>query len=142
MNVARHVAGRRQRKPGSTGSGVPRTIRGPVGSPAGGRRDRDDRTLAGAALRSAGPVATAARYDRRIGRIVITLSSGLDVAVRPRDLEGLQGARPGMLEPIEITPSGLGLHFPKLDADAYLPALLEGVFGTRRFMRERAAEAV
>jgi hypothetical protein len=46
-----------------------------------------------------------------------------------------------MLEPIEITPSGLGRHFPKLDADLCLPTLLEGVFGTRRFRRTETADA-
>jgi hypothetical protein len=35
---------------------------------------------------------------------------------------------------IEITPSGLGIHFPKLDADLYLPALLEGFLGSRRWI--------
>ena len=35
---------------------------------------------------------------------------------------------------IEITPAGLGLHWPKLDADLYLPALLQGVFGSPRWM--------
>ena len=105
------------------------------------RKDYDDATARAEALRAAGPTALAARYDRRIGRIVITLSSGLDVTVRPHDLEGFERARPAMLEPIEITPSGLGLHFPKLDADLYLPALLEGVFGTRRFMGAAPVES-
>lgn len=35
---------------------------------------------------------------------------------------------------IEISPGGLGLHFPMLDADLYLPALLEGIFGSRKWM--------
>ncbi len=35
-------------------------------------------------------------------------------------------------EAIEITPTGLGLRWPKLDADHYLPALLDGVFGSPR----------
>jgi hypothetical protein len=49
-------------------------------------------------------------------------------------VQGLENAKPSQLEPIEITPSGFGLHFPKLDADVYLPALLEGVFGSKRWM--------
>jgi hypothetical protein len=28
----------------------------------------------------------------------------------------------------------LGLHWPKLDADVYLPALMQGVFGSKRWM--------
>lgn len=92
-------------------------------------------------LRTVGPVAVGARYDRRIGRIVIALSSGLEVAIRPRDLQGFERTSTAQLEPIEVSPSGLGLHFPKLDADLYVPALLEGIFGNRRHMAERAATA-
>ena len=29
---------------------------------------------------------------------------------------------------------GFGLHFPKLDADIYLPALLEGILGSRNWV--------
>lgn len=81
------------------------------------------------------PTATAARYDRRIGRVVIVLSSGIEVAFRPQDAQGLERARPDDLSEIEISPSGLGIHFPRLDADLYLPALLDGFLGSRRWMR-------
>ena len=40
-------------------------------------------------LRSVSATAIAARYDRRIGRVVIRLNSGLDVAFSPRDVQGL-----------------------------------------------------
>jgi hypothetical protein len=83
------------------------------------------------------PHAVRARYDRRIGRVVITLSTNLDVAFSPRDAEGLENASPAQLSPIEISPSGLGIHFPKLDADLYLPALLEGFLGSRQWMAHR-----
>lgn len=83
------------------------------------------------------PTAIDARYDRRIGRLVVDLSSGLSVAFRPRDAQGLEAARPEQLGKIEISPSGLGLHFPCLDADLYLPAILEGFLGSRRWMAER-----
>ena len=78
-------------------------------------------------LRAALPRAVRARYDRRIGRVVISLNTNLDVAFAPRDAEGLENATPAQLDAIEISPSGFGIYFPKLDADIYLPALLEGV---------------
>lgn len=87
------------------------------------------------------PTAVAARYDRRIGRVAITLSSGLDIAFKPHDAQGLEGARPAQLAGIEISLSGLGLHFPKLDADLYLPALLEGFLGSRRWMASSLGKA-
>ena len=80
------------------------------------------------------PHAVAARYDRRVSRIMVTLSSGLELAFSPHLVEGLADARPADLAIIEITPAGLGLHWPILDADLYLPALLDGVFGSPRWM--------
>lgn len=70
-----------------------------------------------------------ARYDRRLGRVVISLSSKVDVMFAPQAAEGFGKATPAELEKIEIPPSGFGIHFPKLDADLYLPALLEGFWG-------------
>jgi hypothetical protein len=80
-------------------------------------------------LQSAVPRAVAARYDRQNQRIVIELSSKLTISFSPADAHGLQNAEPSELEQIEISPSGLGINFPKLDADLYLPALLEGFLG-------------
>jgi len=80
------------------------------------------------------PRAVTARYDRRTGRVVIGLSSGLEVGFLPEKAQGLAGASVAELEEIEITPSGYGIHFPKLDADLYLPALLQGFTGSREWM--------
>jgi len=81
--------------------------------------------LRGAATKAAFPSAVAVRYDRRIGRIVIALASGTQISVAPREVKGLKHAHPDDLDPAEISPSGLGIHFPKLDADLYIPALLK-----------------
>ncbi|MCF5706266.1 DUF2442 domain-containing protein [Pseudomonas syringae] len=62
------------------------------------------------------------------------LNSGVELAIPPRLVEGMSEARPDQLDQIEVSPSGLGLHFPKLDADLYVPALLEGVLGSRSWM--------
>lgn len=88
----------------------------------------------GAAKKAAFPAAVAVRYDRRISRIVISLASGLQIAFAPRDVQGLENAHPADLVDAEISPSGLGVHFPKLDADLYIPALLEGFLGSKRWM--------
>lgn len=80
------------------------------------------------------PHAIAARYDRRVSRVMVSLSSGLELAFPPHLAEGLADAKPADLAVIEITPTGLGLDWSKLDADLYLPALLEGVFGSPRWM--------
>jgi Protein of unknown function (DUF2442) len=90
--------------------------------------------------RALGPIAVAARYDRRSGRVVVGLSSGIDVMFSPQNAQGLEGAKPAQLGTIEISPSGLGLHFPKLDADLYLPALLDGWLGSKRWTAARMGE--
>lgn len=84
--------------------------------------------------------AVSARYDRHSRRVVIGLSSGLEVGFLPELAQGLEKARSADLEAIEISPSGYGLHFPKLDADLYLPTLLQGVYGTRRWMAARLGQ--
>jgi hypothetical protein len=100
----------------------------------------DDFEIANRKARKLGasvPRAVSAHYDRRIGSVVIHLNSRLDVSFSPHDAEGLENATPSQLDPIEISPSGFGLHFPKLDADIYLPALLEGFLGSRKWMASR-----
>jgi Protein of unknown function (DUF2442) len=82
----------------------------------------------------AGPRAVAARYDKRVARVVVQLETGLELAFPPHLAQGLAQAKPEDLAVIEISASGLGLHFPKLDADLYLPALLEGTLGSRKWM--------
>jgi hypothetical protein len=86
------------------------------------------------------PRAVSAHYDRASGKIVIDLSSKLTVSFSARDAQGLEHAKPSQLDEIEITPSGSGLHFPKLDADLYVPALLEGFLGSEKWMAARLGE--
>lgn len=85
--------------------------------------------------------AIAARYDRRRARVVVSLNTGVEVAFPPKLAEGLAGAAPAELAKIEITPSGLGLHWPKLDADLYVPGLLAGAFGSQSWMAAQLGAA-
>jgi hypothetical protein len=85
--------------------------------------------------------AVAARYDRQRSRIVVTLDTDVQVSFPPRLVEGLSGALPDDLAVIEITPSGLGLHWPRLDADLYVPGLLAGEFGSKRWMAQQLGAA-
>src|SRR5216683_8249416 len=90
-----------------------------------------------AARKASTPMATAARYDRKSDRIILSLNTNLEIMFSPKNAQGLEHAKPSQLEPIEISPSGYGIHFPKLDADLYLPALLEGFLGSRKWMAAR-----
>jgi hypothetical protein len=92
------------------------------------------------ALREAGH-AVSARYDRRRSRVVVALNTRVELAFPTRLAEGLAGASPESLADIEISPAGLGLHWPRLDADLYVPALLQGVFGSKSWMARQLGAA-
>ena len=81
-----------------------------------------------------GPVAVAARY--RAGMIFVELNSGVEIRFPVSLAQGLEGASPKDLAEIRIEARGLGLHWPRLDADLYVPGLLQGVLGTKKWMAE------
>ena len=89
------------------------------------------------ALKASTPAAVAAYYDRKTKNLIVKLSSGMGIFFSPKDAQGLEDATPAQLSEIEINSSGFGLHFPKLDADIYVPALLEGSLGSRKWMAAR-----
>jgi hypothetical protein len=108
-----------------------------------GRRLRDEFEMANQrAKRREGsvPRIVAAHYDRKAGRVVIQLSSKLIVSFSPGDVEGLEDADSSQLSEIEISPSGFGIHFPAVDADIYVPTLLEGILGSREWMASRLGQ--
>ncbi|MGA3187318.1 MAG: DUF2442 domain-containing protein [Bryobacteraceae bacterium] len=86
------------------------------------------------------PRVVSAHYDRKTGLIVIHLSSKLIVSFSPADAEGLEGARPSQLKEIEVSPSGSGIYFPALDADLYVPGLVEGFLGSKAWMASRLGQ--
>ena len=74
-----------------------------------------------------GPRAIAARYLADRQRIEIDLSSGWSIQV-PRSFSALTAkADAAACAQIEITDSGLGLHWPLLDDDWYVPAVVEAL---------------
>ena len=81
-----------------------------------------------------GPRAESAHYDAGRNRIIVRLTTGIEIGFAPGAVEGLQQASTDDLKAIEVEAFGLGIHFPKIDADLYVPALLEGVLGSKRWM--------
>jgi len=91
--------------------------------------------------RAAAPLAIAARYDPPSGRVVVMLNTQVELRFPAALAEGLADADPDALSEVQITPGGLGLHFPRLDADLYVPALLEGMLGSRKWMARALGKA-
>jgi len=89
------------------------------------------------ALKASTPAAIEAYYDRKTRKIVVNLSNGMGLFFSPQDAQGLEDATPAQLSDIEINSSGFGLYFPKLDADLYVPGLLDGAMGSRKWMAAR-----
>ena len=89
----------------------------------------------GAATLSHGPIAHAARYDARRSLVVVTLERGCEFAFPASLGEGLVGAPASKLSKIKISANGLGLHWPLLDAEVYVPGLIEDIFGSRKWMQ-------
>ncbi len=97
-------------------------------------------TRRGELMKATWPAAIAVRYDAVARRVVISLSSGIDVSFPPCNAQGLENAGPDDLATAKISPSGFGIHFPRVDADIYIPNLLQGRMGSERWMQARELE--
>lgn len=91
--------------------------------------------------RMRGPRAESAHYDAGRNRVIVRLTTGVEIGFAPRDVEGLQHASTDDLKAIEVKAFGLGIHFPAIDADLYLPALLEGVLGSKSWIAAQLGAA-
>lgn len=85
------------------------------------------------------PRAVAARYDRETGRVAVELANGCTYIFPARLAQELQGADDEALSGVLVDGAGFNLHWPAIDADLYVPALVAGVFGTRDWMAKEWA---
>lgn len=95
----------------------------------------------GRTARSHEPRAAAARYDRRLGRVVVELANRCTFAFPPQLAQGLEAATEEQLAQVEILGAGSGLHWEALDADLSIPGLLAGLFGTQAYLAQQAGRA-
>ena len=81
-------------------------------------------------------VAVAVKFIADFRLLIVELSNHRRLALPIEEMQGLEGATPEQLAHIELLGGGTGIHFPDLDADFYVPALMEGVYGNRRWMAQ------
>lgn len=93
----------------------------------------------GQAMLGSEPRASAAHYEPATGRVVVDLVSGCSYAFPAALVQDLQGASHDDLADVRVDGLGFNLHFPALDADLYVPALVSGLFGTRAWMARELA---
>ena len=77
-----------------------------------------------------GPRAQRSRFDPGRNRIIVRLTTGMELGLAPGHAERLRGASTADLKVIEVEMCGLGIQFLRLDVDLYVPALLQEVMGS------------
>jgi protein involved in temperature-dependent protein secretion len=97
-------------------------------------------TLRGEEIRRRG-YAVRADYDSRQNRLVVDLNTGVTIMVPVALIEELSDADANDLTEIEISPAGTALHWPRIDADVYVPSLIQGIYGTKRWMAAQLGAA-
>ena len=97
-----------------------------------------DRAIEGAKALHGEPLVTEVEYRPGPGLdlLILKLNDGHRHVIPREDLQGLQSATKGQIGRVEILGSGTGLHWPDLDVDFYVPGLLRGVYGTKKWMAE------
>jgi len=65
---------------------------------------------------------------------VVELVNGCAYVFPAQRVQDLHGASEADLSRVEVDGVGFNLHWPMLDVDLYVPALVAGIFGTRAWM--------
>ena len=73
---------------------------------------------------------------RELDLIILRLSDGSRRLIPREDIESLQEATRAQIANVELAGNGQGLHWPDLDLDLYVPALLKNIYGSRRWMAQ------
>jgi len=75
-----------------------------------------------------------ATYSKASERLRLVLDDGVTCSIPRRLIQGLAGAQEKELSRIQVLSDGTGLLWPLLDVAHYVPALLQGVYGSEKWM--------
>ena len=97
-----------------------------------------DRAIERAKKTQRDPLATGVEFKSGPGLdlLILKLSDGRRHVIPREELQGLQSATEEQIGRVEILGSGTGLHWPDLDVDLYVPGLLRGVYGNKKWMAQ------
>jgi hypothetical protein len=70
-------------------------------------------------------------------RVWIEMNNGLEVTFDPARHQELAGAEAEHLAEVEVSGRGSAIYFPQLDASIYIPGLLQGLTGSKRWMAQQ-----
>ncbi len=83
------------------------------------------------------PRAVGVAFLSERNRVWIEMNNGLEVTFDPARQQELVGAKPEQLAEVEISGRGSAIYFPRLHASIYIPGLLQGLTGTKRWMAQQ-----
>ena len=86
-----------------------------------------------AKLHDSDPRAQTVEHIPALKLLIVGLSNGRRLALPVEDVQGLGDATHKQIQNYELLGRGTGISFPDLDVDLYVPALIEGVYGNRRW---------
>ena len=74
-----------------------------------------------------------ARYDRKSDAVFLIFRGGGSMTIPRHAIPGLERQPASVLEAMTVSPAGDALLWPAIDADVYVPGLVERAFGSRLF---------
>jgi hypothetical protein len=89
-----------------------------------------------AKARDSEPLARTVEHIPALDLLIVGLSNGRRLVLPIEDVQGLGNATHEQIQNYELLGRGTGISFPELDVDLYVPALIEGVYGNRRWMAQ------
>lgn len=92
--------------------------------------------LENAILHDHEPRALTVEHIPELRLLIVGLSNDRRLVLPIEDLQGLCNATHTQIQNYELLGHGTGISFPELDVDLYVPALIEGVYGNRRWMAQ------
>ena len=95
-----------------------------------------DAALKLAKIHDSEPVAQTVEHVPELNLLIVGLSNGRRLVLPVEDVQGLEKANHEQIKNHELLGRGTGIHFSELNVDLYVPALIEGVYGNRRWMAQ------
>ena len=80
------------------------------------------------------PLAETVEHIQNLNLLIVGLSNQRRLVLPLEELQDLSNATHEQLLNYELLGGGTGISFPDLNTDLYVPALIEGVYGNRRWM--------
>jgi hypothetical protein len=82
------------------------------------------------------PRALTVEHIPSLNLLIVGLSNQRRLVLPTEEVQGLGSATHEQMRNYKLIGRGTGICFPELDVDLYVPALIEGVYGNRRWMAQ------